>query len=108
MTKSYLLDLLSVYTKDLEDIPSNRYYETKKYYFLYDVYIKWSMEMIEEYLMKSKNYSCDGLMVLEELAHKMDTYACQAKTDDAKFIFSTAYDVVTDFIGFAIMEDGGF
>lgn len=106
MTKQHVLDMLSSYTGDMDNMPAE-YYSEKLYYFIYDAYVKWSMEMIEDYILKSRNYVGDGLMILEELAHKMDVFACQAKTDEARIIFSTAYDVVMDFIGFVIMEDGG-
>jgi len=109
MTKAVALDLLSKYVCDVEDIPFNRY-QVKKYVFLNDCYIRWAFDEIEDYLLKHDRspIGTDAFAILEEFANKMNDFACKAKTEDASFIFATAYDVVQDFIGFCVMEEGGF
>lgn len=109
MTKDTALNLLSKYVEDLEDIPVDRY-KMKKYIYLNHCYVLWAFDEIEQYLMVHEKtpVGTDAFAILEEFANKMDLFACQAKTDDARFIFSTAYDVVEDFISFCVMEEGGF
>lgn len=66
----------------------------KKVVFAQQSYTKWATREIERYVAQNKGRPI--VEVLEEYCHKMDAFACQARTDEAKLMFSVAYDVGMD------------
>lgn len=59
-------------------------------------YNRWAMKEIDKYIAQNKDRSI--IEVLEEFRYKMDRFACNARTGEANFMFSVAYDVVTDML----------
>lgn len=56
-------------------------------------YSNWAKKEIDRYLAQNKGDSIDAV---EEFRSMMDSFACNAKTAEANFMFSVAYDVATD------------
>lgn len=59
-------------------------------------YCHWATEEIERYIAQNKGRPI--IEVIEEFRHRMDCFACNAKTAEANFMFSVAYDVATDML----------
>lgn len=64
--------------------------------FTQNSYRCWAMEEIENYITQNESMPITDL--LEDFRRKMDHFACDARTPHARFMFSVAYDVVTDML----------
>lgn len=91
MSTSYILSIVQEMANEYYPKPTT--YRMKKSYFIYDSYSRWAIkELIDYILSNSDRYVLD---VVEEFRNKMDDYASYAKSGDANFMFSVAYDVAT-------------
>lgn len=59
-------------------------------------YTRWAMDEINRYICKNEDLPV--IELLEAFRLKMDRFACDARTDHGKFMFSVAYDVATNML----------
>lgn len=69
-------------------------------------YNHWAYKELSNYVYRRKS-DISPVSAVEEFREKMDDYACKAKTGEANFIFSVAYDVATDILDLFISDEGG-
>lgn len=101
MTVDDCLEIIEEYALDLYDHPLDKF--MKKEYFYYETYLRWSIDEVKKYLDDHRGK--DPIDILEEFKHKMNTFACESKTETSNFIFSVAYDLVTDVIDYILFYE---
>lgn len=69
--------------------------------FAQESYTRWAMKEIDDYLAQNNGGSIE---ILEEFRKNMDYFACNARTDHAKLMFSVAYDVATNLLDMEISK----
>lgn len=95
--KDEIADLKSGYSEP------KTYYDKKGGEFMFESYRNWAFKELMEYLAKNRSYGYQP--ATEKFRETMDEFACAAKTPEADFMFSTAYDVATDVLDFFIRAD---
>lgn len=73
-----------------------------KYDTMYKSYRNWALMEMGLHLRKRRN----DIESVESFRKKLDDFACSAKTDQGKIMFSVAYDVVTEHLD-NLIEKGG-
>lgn len=76
--------------------PPYQYYGVKPEVFTMLSAKRWAVLELKEF--SRKKIGIAPVYIVEEFRQEMDKYACIAKDETAKFMFSTAYDVVTDIL----------
>lgn len=67
--------------------------------FYYRSYCRWALDELENYIWKNKNSKNDVLYLLESYRKKMDDWSSLPNKDaETCWMFSIAYDIVTDVI----------
>lgn len=85
----------SLYTSGMYSFPKS-YRHTKPAVFALESYKRWAIGELRDFV-EQRIYS-RPIDSVEAFRKRMDNYACMAKTEEAKYMFSTAYDVVTDIL----------
>lgn len=99
--------------KIIEDLRIHSHYgpttwKMKQEVFQYESYAKWALDEIRLYLMTHMNSRKPIYQIMEEFRYLMDSYACQSKSPETNFMFSVAYDVVTEVLDEMLIVDQAF
>lgn len=94
MSKRKLVSLINeMLYRDWYKAPET-YYGMTKARFMLSSYSTWALHELKLYAMK--NTKEDPITCVENFRSMMDKLACEAKTSEANFMYSTCYDVATD------------
>lgn len=82
--------------------PNKKDYKGKNIEFALQAYNAWAFDMIKNHVSMSKK---DLIDALEDFRSMVDNFACRAKTEEARLIFASAYDVATDILDDQILRN---
>lgn len=74
------------------------HYDMKKTTFDFLSYKRWALFELRDYIIANLDSRMSPSELTEKFRKLLDHYACLAKNDDAKIMFSIAYDTVTDIL----------
>lgn len=93
----YLIDVTT--DKYRSKVNTYHYYRSKREVFDLYSYSIWSLQELKDYVMC---HYCHGIYdiqyYIEEFRDMMDKFACSANTEITNYMFSLAYDEVTNFL----------
>lgn len=79
-------------------------YKVSPAVFSYHSYSSWAKRELDLYILE--HYWLSKEEAIESFRKEMDEYCCRAPTQNAKYMFSIAYDVATNILD-RILEEGG-
>lgn len=74
------------------------YYDMKASKFDFLSYKRWALFELRDYIITNLDSRMNHKELTEKFRKILDHYACIAKNEDAKIMFSVAYDTVTDIL----------
>lgn len=105
MTTSYIFEQMDGLIREWYSVPKDWSMKVgDDTLFQYQSYKKWAVNEIKVYILIHPDLGVRE--AVEEFRTLMDDLACQAKTGDASFIFSVAYDTATDILDWLLNLKG--
>lgn len=74
------------------------HYDMKKTTFDFLSYKRWALFELRDYIIANLDSKLAPTELTEKFRKQLDNFACRARSDDGKIMFSIAYDTVTDIL----------
>lgn len=104
MTNEDIFELLGAASEmGLENQNGNTKVINKKDVFLLQSYNRWAAKELKKYA-QTQDQNEIMLYRVSNFRDKMDRFACSAKTEESKYLFSSAYDFATAVLDFILTK----